>query len=77
MCVCPVIIISDEEIFTYVCVCEVCVISILFLKQTKLVNREFLERRKMGAYYEYQLLSSMDSIAQTRYIDHLEKNLKL
>ena len=28
-----------------------------FFKQTKLVNREFLERRKMGAYYEYQLVS--------------------
>ena len=28
-----------------------------FFKQTKLVNCEFLERRKMGAYYEYQLVS--------------------
>ena len=64
MCVCPVISIFDEEIFTYVCVFEVCVISILFLNKP---NKSTVNSWKEGKWerimnINWFKIKSMDTI---------------
>ena len=68
-----------EEIFTCICVFKVCVISILFLNKP---NKSTVNSWKEGTWesnikINWFQFKSVESVVQARYIDHLEKNLKI